>query len=175
MRVVDRRTPVSRRVVLRGSALAVPGLAAAMTIAPDAAWAQAAKNLTPATMATLARAARDIYPHDRLADTYYIVAVSGYDSGAPAVRELMTKGCAGLDAEARKRHGSAYLLVADENDRVAILKSMEASAFFNKLRSDLVVTLYNQKPLWVKFGYEGASADKGGYIHRGFNDIDWLS
>jgi hypothetical protein len=24
------------------------------------------------------------------------------------------------------------------------------------------------------FGYEGASADKGGYIDRGFNDIDWL-
>jgi len=24
------------------------------------------------------------------------------------------------------------------------------------------------------FGYEGASADKGGYIERGFDDIDWL-
>jgi len=35
--------------------------------------------------------------------------------------------------------------------------------------------LYNQKPLWAKFGYEGSSADKGGYINRGFNDIDWVS
>ena len=23
-------------------------------------------------------------------------------------------------------------------------------------------------------GYEGASFDKGGYINRGFNDLDWL-
>jgi hypothetical protein len=38
-----------------------------------------------------------------------------------------------------------------------------------------VVSLYNQKDLWTKFGYEGSSADKGGYINRGFNDIDWVS
>jgi len=24
------------------------------------------------------------------------------------------------------------------------------------------------------FGYEGESASKGGYIHRGFDDIAWL-
>ncbi len=175
MRVVDRRSLVTRRGVLRGGAIAVPGIAAGMAIAPEAAWAQAAKNLTPATMATLARAARDIYPHDRLVDAHYITAVAGYDSAAPAVREMMTKGCAALDAEAHKRHGTAYLAVPEETDRVAILKVIEATAFFGKLRSDLVVTLYNQKALWMKFGYEGASADKGGYIHRGFDDIDWLS
>ncbi|HQT79347.1 MAG TPA: gluconate 2-dehydrogenase subunit 3 family protein, partial [Rhodopila sp.] len=175
MRVVDRRTGVTRRVILRGSALAVPGAAAAMAISPKAAWAQAAKNLTPATMATLARAARDIYPHDQLADAYYVTAVSSYDSAAPAVRDLMTKGCAGLDAEAHKRHGTPYLGVGSEDDRLAILKGMQAEPFFQTLRSGLVVSLYNQKPLWTKFGYEGSSADKGGYIHRGFNDIDWLS
>ena len=37
-----------------------------------------------------------------------------------------------------------------------------------------MVGLYNQKELWPIFGYEGASADKGGYIERGFDDIDWL-
>jgi len=175
MRVIDRRPQITRRTVLRGSAIAVPGIAAGMTIAPDAAWAQAAKNLTPATMATLARAARDIYPHDRLADAHYITAVAGYDSAAPAVRDTMTKGCASLDAEAHKHHGTTYLLVADESDRVTILQSIETSAFFGKLRGDLMATLYNQQSLWTKFGYEGSSADKGGYIHRGFDDIDWLS
>lgn len=175
MRVVDRRPQVTRRVVLRGGAIAVPGLAAGMMIVPDAAWAQAAKNLAPATLTTLARAARDIYPHDRVADSYYITAVSGYDSGKPEVRDLMTKGCAILDADAKKKFGTAYLLVAEETDRVAILTANQDTPFFNKLRSDLVVSFYNQKPLWAKFGYEGASADKGGYINRGFNDIDWVS
>ena len=39
---------------------------------------------------------------------------------------------------------------------------------------DLIVSLYNQKELWPKFGYEGSSAEHGGYIKRGFADIDWL-
>ena len=32
----------------------------------------------------------------------------------------------------------------------------------------------NQKALWPKFGYEGSSFEHGGYLHRGFNDLDWL-
>ncbi len=175
MRTVDPRSRVTRRVVLRSTAAAVPAVAAGMTISPEAVWAQSAKNLTPATMTTLARAARDIYPHDRLADSYYIVAVSGYDSAAPEVQKLMTDGCAALDTAAKQKFGVVYIAIPDETDRVEILKGIETTPFFGKLRSDLVVTLYNQKPVWAKFGYEGASADKGGYIHRGFDDIDWLS
>ena len=175
MRVVDRRTTITRRTVLRGSALAIPAAAAGLAITPNAVWAQAAKNLTPATLTTLARAARDIYPHDHLADVYYINAVAGYDGAAPEVRVLLTSGCIALDTAAKQKHGTEYLLVPDESDRVAILVANQDTPFFNKLRSDLVVTLYNQKAVWPKFGYEGSSADKGGYIHRGFNDIDWVS
>jgi hypothetical protein len=175
MRVVDRQGKVTRRIVLRGGAVAVPAVAAGMMISADAAWAQGAKNLAPATLITLARAARDIYPHDRLADAYYIAAVSGYDSGKPEVRDLMTKGCAVLDAEARKRFGKTFISVVAETDRVAILTANQDTPFFAKLRSDLVVSLYNQKAVWPKFGYEGSSADKGGYINRGFNDINWVS
>ena len=28
--------------------------------------------------------------------------------------------------------------------------------------------------MWDLLGYEGYSSDKGGYINRGFNDLDWL-
>ena len=38
----------------------------------------------------------------------------------------------------------------------------------------MVVSLYNQPEVWEKFGYEGESASKGGYIKRGFDDIQWL-
>jgi len=37
-----------------------------------------------------------------------------------------------------------------------------------------VVSLYNQHDVWTKLGYEGPSWEKGGYLERGFNDIDWL-
>ena len=178
MREIDRRTRIDRRGFLRGTATALPAAAVAaagMTITPECAWAQSAKNLKPATMATLAKAARDIYPHDRFPDSFYMIAIGPYDDAAPAVRELMEQGVAALDAESQKRNGRRYIEVAWEDDRVAVLQAVETGPFFKKLRSDLVVTLYNQKPVWTKLGYEGSSAERGGYIHRGFDDIDWLS
>jgi hypothetical protein len=180
MREVDRRTKVSRRVFLRGSATAVPAAAVAaagMSISPTATWAQDAKTLKPQTMATLARMARDIYPHDRLADVYYVTAVAGYDAKAgqdAAFHKMVETGVAQLDAAAQQHHKSTYLMVEWETDRLVLLQGIEQGALFKKLHGDLLVTLYNNKEVWPKFGYEGASADKGGYINRGFNDIDWL-
>ena len=42
------------------------------------------------------------------------------------------------------------------------------------LGGGLVTGLYNQKEVWPLFGYEGESFSQGGYIDRGFDDIDWL-
>ncbi len=61
-----------------------------------------------------------------------------------------------------------------EDQRVEVLKALESTPFFKKLRGDLVVSLYNQKEVWSKLGYEGSSFEHGGYLERGFNDIDWL-
>lgn len=176
MREIDRRTRISRRVLLRGTA-AIPALAAGLSIDPGAVWAADAQALKPATMVTLAKMARDIFPHDQLADVYYIRAVSGYDAAAakdPATRKLLEEGVAALDAAAHKAHQVPYVQVGWEQQRVVLLEAISGTPFFKKVRGDLVVTLYNQHDLWMKFGYEGASADKGGYIHRGFDDIDWL-
>jgi hypothetical protein len=180
MREIDRRKQVSRRVFLQGSATALPaaGLAAAgVGIGAHAAWAQAATNLKPHTMATLVLMARDIYPHDRLADIYYIRAVTPYDAKAgsdAAFRKLIESGVVDLDAYAQHAQKANYLQIPWEADRVVVLQSVQNGAFFKKVRGDLVVSLYNQPEVWPKFGYEGSSADKGGYIHRGFNDLDWL-
>ncbi len=67
-----------------------------------------------------------------------------------------------------------YLGVNWEADRVGLLQGIEHTALFRTLRADLVVSLYNQPEIWPKFGYEGSSAEYGGYLHRGFNDLDWL-
>jgi len=54
------------------------------------------------------------------------------------------------------------------------LLSRRQTPFFQKLRSDFVLYLYSNPAIWPLFGYEGPSNDKGGYLHRGFNDIDWI-
>jgi hypothetical protein len=180
MRTIDKSPRVGRRNFLRGGAAAVPAAALAasgLALPPHAAWAQAAQSLKPRSMATLVLMARDIYPHDQIPDRFYINAVIPYDKLAGqdgAVREMLESGVAGLDRDALDRYRLAYLEVPSETDRVALLEGMKYSKFFNKLRSDLVVSFYNQHELWLRFGYEGSSADHGGYIHRGFNDIDWL-
>ena len=122
---------------------------------------------------------RDIFPHDRFEDTLYINAVSGYGEQAKAdekLKKLLLDGVAKLDAEANKKFKKPYAEVEKEADRVSILKGMDKarSDFFAKMRGDLVVSLYNQPAVWAKLGYEGPSADKGGYINRGFNDQTWM-
>lgn len=179
MREVDRRSKYNRRVFLQGAATAVPAvaIAAGAGLTVTDAWADDAAALTPATLKTLVKLARDIYPHDFLGDSYYIAAIKPWDGKAakdPAVKSLINDGVAQLDRQANSRHKVPYAQVAWETDRVALLQSIEQTAFFQKIRGDLVVSLYNQKELWPKFGYEGSSAEHGGYIKRGFADIDWL-
>ncbi len=178
MREIDRRTQFSRRSFLRTSGAAVPVAAiAGASISAGAAWAQDAKAIAPHAMATLVKAARDIFPHDHISDVFYVAAVTPWDAKAgkdEAVKVLVAEGIARLDQDAQDAHKSNYLDVKWEADRVALLRGIEHTKFFSTLRSDLVVSLYNQPEIWPKFGYEGSSAEYGGYVNRGFNDIDWL-
>lgn len=179
MREIDHRSKYNRRIFLQGAASAVPvaALAASAGLGIEDAWAADAITLTPATLKTLVKVARDIYPHDMLVDSYYITAIKPWDAKAakdPAVKTLLEDGVRRLDQDAQDRHKVAYAQVPWEADRVVLLQGIEQTDFFKQIRSDLVVSLYNQEELWPKFGYEGSSAEHGGYIKRGFNDIDWL-
>ena len=165
MREVDRRSKYDRRVFLKGAATTVPAVAVATSagLSISDAWADDATTLTPATLKTLVKMARDIYPHDFLADSYYITAVKPWDGKAakdPAVKSLIDDGVARLDQDAHDRHKVPYAKVPWEDDRVVLLQRIEQSAFFQKMRGDLVVSLYNQKEVWPKFGYEGSSAEQ---------------
>jgi hypothetical protein len=179
MRQIDPRAKVSRRDFLQAGAKAPAAatlIAGGVSLSPLDAWAQASA-LTPHVMATLTLMARDVYPHDQIGDAAYQKAVAHWDqdaAAAAATRTMIVNGVGALDAQANGRFGTDYIKVPAETDRVAILQAVEPEPFFRAVRADLVVSFYNQNELWPKFGYEGPSADLGGYIHRGFNDIDWL-
>jgi hypothetical protein len=61
-----------------------------------------------------------------------------------------------------------------EEARAEALRELERTRFFRTLRTEFVTWFYSNPTIWSRFGYEGPSNDKGGYVHRGFNDIDWL-
>lgn len=166
---VSRRQFLKRGGVIGGLLVVTP----AAVFSPDRAWGLAPTALSPEQMATLIALARDIYPHDHVPDRFYAVAVKEHDAKAAedaAHKALIADGLADLDARA----GGSYRALGWEDERVAILREIEATPFFQTVRGGLVTGLYNQPELWPLFGYEGESYSKGGYINRGFDDIEWL-
>lgn len=180
MRVLPKTITVTRRGFLQGGVL-VLGVAAAgpaALAAPGAdSLAQSFPTLGAATAATLLRMARDVFPHDKLADRYYIDAIQPFEQGATKDTEqaaLFQTGVRNLDQAAMRRFGKPYVQVKSEAQRVSLLEAIESTPFFQKVRGEMVTSLYDNKAVWPLLGYEGSSWEKGGYIHRGFNDIDWL-
>ena len=127
----------------------------------------------------LLRVARDIYPHDPslIDDKYYqatVDAIVGEAGKDAKVADMVTKGLADLDARANAAHKSGYMGVKEYEKREGILRSVQFTDFFQKVRGGLLFGLYNNKELYPKFGYDGSSWEKGGFISAGFDKIDWL-
>ncbi len=181
MRIVDKRITLSRRGFLKGGGMAALGvgtLSAATLMTPAReALAQEFKVLGAATGNTLLVLARDIFPHDRISDRYYLQALEPLEAQAAAddtLKALLSEGVAALDRLAKLRFRKAYAALDKESERVSLLYVIEHGAFFQKVKGHLVTGFYDNKAVWPLFGYEGSSWEKGGYLNRGFDDIDWL-
>jgi hypothetical protein len=162
---LDRRdflkttTGVITGVLVAGSPLAL--------VAPSRVWAADLKAFTSAEGTALMALARTIAPHDKLEDAAYAVVIQGIDSEAandPATRKLVKDGLAAL--------GPGFAS-SPETARVAALKKMEQTPFFQTLRVK-VFGLYATDYAYKYFGYEGEAFSKGGYLFRGFNELRWL-
>lgn len=163
-RQLTRRQLIASGTALGAALIAGPGF----VLHSGEAWAAEVAHLKPETFATLVVMARDIYPHDRLADKHYATAMKAHDSAEAS--GMVEAGVADLNSRA----GGSYAAVSSEDDRVAILKAVENSDFFQAVRGGMITGLYNNQEVWPVFGYEGESFSKGGYMDRGFDDIDWL-
>lgn len=170
---LTRRELLAQGLGLGGSFLVGSGFLAASS----ATWAMEVKALQPATMATLVQMARDLYPHDKFGDELYAIAVQGHDdkaAGDADFKKMMEEGVSNLNSLAEAAGHPSYVDTGWESDRVALLRSIEGDGFFQTMRGGLVVSLYNQPAVWSLLGYEGSSFEKGGYLDRGFDDVNWL-
>jgi hypothetical protein len=103
-------------------------------------------------------------PYERCAQT--IVAAAGDDL---RWRTQLDQGLRDLDAV-----GGAPFASLDPEAALAVLRKISDTEFFGGIRSRVVTSLYDDREVWELLGYEGASFDQGGYLNRGFNDLDWL-
>jgi hypothetical protein len=120
----------------------------------------------------LVRLLRVAYPHQRFPDGPYERTAAAVEDAAHANAaddRALTQGLAGLD-----RAGGGDFLALDDDAAEALLRDRADEYFFRRIRSTAVVALYDDPEVWELLGYEGPSFDKGGYLHRGFDDLDWL-
>ena len=130
-------------------------------------------RLSPELVEQLISVCRTMFPHDTVPDGFYEHVVRKLDEQATRdenFSRFLSDGVESLSREA----GSGWAALPAEA-RLQALERAEQTPFFQTLRSDFVLYFYNNPAIWPLFGYEGPSNDQGGYLHRGFNDIDWIS
>jgi hypothetical protein len=121
---------------------------------------------------TVSALARTLYPHVALAKAVYErVPAKIAEAVAEDLAQARTvaDGVAHLDGLGQEPFTQR---AADE--QLADAKAIAGSDFFELVRSTAVVEVYSDARTWKLLGYEGPSFAQGGYLSRGFDDLDWL-
>jgi len=141
-------------------------------LAPSRSWSLDLQSLTGDEGELLLQMTRGIYPHPALEDAVYALVVKDLDAEAKGSADtalLLREGLADLDRAA----GGKWSELPPVR-QLALLTERETTPFFQKVRGTSVVSLYNNELAFAHFGYEGPAFAKGGYIERGFDDLQWL-
>lgn len=120
----------------------------------------------------LIRVVKVAFPHTRVPDGPYertADAIIAQASPSSWFGLALTQGLHSLDGLA----GGDFCSL-DDDQAYKLLKRIEGTDFFGFIRRTTVITLYDDPEVWAALGWEGSSYEKGGYINRGFNDLDWL-
>ena len=161
---VMKQTTVSRRAMLGSAA----GLALAASV-----WSLARqRELSASERHRLLVMARRFYPHDDLPDAVYEECLDSLYMLAmddPVISSRIESGMNALNSAA----GGDWI-DAEPEVQTAALKTIENSNFFATIRDEVRYMLYQHPSVWALIGYEGPSVQFGGYLERGFDDIDWL-
>ncbi len=121
---------------------------------------------------TLIRFARHLYPHNDVSDAVYSQVADQLVEGGDAIspfNQALSDGVIALDSA---RKSSWLSLVPPE--QIAVMKEQEGQPYFAAVQAPFRANLYNRPEVWEAIGYGGPSAHLGGYVNRGFDDIDWL-
>ena len=166
--------PLARREFLKGSGILMGTLASGSllaTLAPSTAWALELKQLSQGEGETLMAMGRVLFPHTQLPDAVYALLAKDLDAKAAdaATATQLRDGVKSLDAAA----GGSFAK-ADPARKLEIVKAMAATPFFASVRGQCVTSLYDNDMAFAVFGYPGSAWEKGGYITRGFQDLQWL-
>lgn len=121
---------------------------------------------------TLVDVLRAAFPHDTFPTGPYQRAAQAVLDAAAANPRLQAQLLQGLTDLDRQREVPFSRL--DPDIAAVVLRGVAGTPFLTGIVDVAVVALYDDHEVWEVLGYEGPSYDKGGYIDRGFDDLDWL-
>ena len=113
-----------------------------------------------------------VFPHASLEDVVYLGIVKDIEhdiSRDEAKRNMLARG---INTFNREADGDWFGL--DTKQKIKVLKTLQKQDYFSYLHVRTIESLYRHPKVWKLTGYEGSSIEHGGYLHRGFDDIDWL-
>lgn len=170
------KTPTRRQLL---GTTAFVALTAGLLTSPVNRFAVQAATFDDSQKLMLLRIARDVYPHETLLDNgpYQAVidSIVGEADKDEKVAKLVGDGLADVNARAQNVYKVNYVDIKEPMKREGILRQIELTDFFQKIRGGLLFGLYNNKALYPKFGYDGSSWEKGGFINDpSFGKVDWF-
>lgn len=157
-----RRKFLVAALTLGGAATSIPLLRTSL------AWASSDADMS----AMMVALARRLFPHEGMADGVYsevVGQVLASVASNPATAELIDGAAQVLDAA-----GSGSWFDLGEEAQLDVLRATENDQTVVGLRETVRFVFYQNESVWKHIDYPGSSKEYGGYINRGFNDIDWL-
>ncbi len=120
---------------------------------------------------SLLRIARLMFPFKEATEAPYrnaewLIPIPGERA---AVLEIISSAVKSLEEFC----GGRFLDAGEAEQRDA-LASIEGSPLFLAMRFASAASVFRHRDIWALVGYEGSSVEFGGYLQRGFDDIDWL-
>lgn len=113
-----------------------------------------------------------LFPHERLSKDVYEQVTEQLSERISQSGEL----AAMLDNAMEVLSGNSpeEWFVLPEREKTLALEKIQHTPFFQFVLNETLGGVYRHPLTWELLGFEGSSLEFGGYIHRGFNDIDWL-
>ena len=113
-----------------------------------------------------------LFPHERLSKDVYEQVAGQLSEMISQSGELTAMLDNALEVLAGDSHENWSAL--QERGKVEALEKIQHTPFFQFVLNETLGGVYRHPLTWELLGYEGSSLEFGGYMNRGFNDIDWL-
>ena len=157
--------------VIVGSGAMASGLNLTL-IRNASAWANSTDDGPASNENMLARMVRLYYPHENVADQVYLQTADNILTAAASdsqLQQVLDDAYAALDGA-----GDQPFVELDAQSQLAAMTKVQDEAFFTAIKFQVLARFYAHAEVWKAINYPGSSVEYGGYVERGFNDIDWL-